>query len=146
MEAKKSVIPFLLIMLLTTCLQAQVRHTIKKRGGFSLAKSVARGKLVYTQNCLSCHQDNGGGVPTMNPPLIKTTYVLGDKTKLIGIVLKGFNDDVDINGSTYSNSMPPHDYLKDQEIADVLTYVRNSFSNKASAVTLAEVKKTRTAK
>ena len=76
----------------------------------------------------------------MNPPLVKTTYVLGDKTELIKILLNGFNKNVDINGSTYSNVMASHDFLKDQEIADVLTYVRNSFGNKADAVTADEVK------
>jgi mono/diheme cytochrome c family protein len=79
----------------------------------------------------------------MNPPLVKTTYVLGDKSKLIKIVLNGFDEDVEINGETYSNTMAAHDFMKDQEIADVLTYVRNSFGNKASAVTAAQVKVTR---
>jgi len=57
--------------------------------------------------------------------------------------LNGFSEDVEINGGTYSNTMPSHDYLKDHEIADVLTYVRNSFGNKANAVTTAEVTKVR---
>lgn len=105
-----------------------------------ISKSVAAGKVIYTNNCASCHQVDGGGVQHMNPPLIKTTYVLGDKTELIKIVLNGFNKNVDINGSTYSNVMASHDFLKDQEIADVLTYVRNSFGNKADAVTAEEVK------
>jgi mono/diheme cytochrome c family protein len=107
---------------------------------------MAAGKKVYSTICISCHQADGGGVPNMNPPLIKTTYVLGNKSKLISILLNGFNENVEINGNTYSNTMPSQDFLKDQEIADVLTYVRNSFGNKASAVTVAEVKKGRAAK
>jgi len=79
----------------------------------------------------------------MNPPLIKTTYVLGDKTTLIKIVLNGFSENVEINGQTYQNNMASHDFLKDQEIADVLTYVRHSFTNKASAVTASQVKTVR---
>ncbi|WP_216351029.1 c-type cytochrome, partial [Mucilaginibacter polytrichastri] len=90
--------------------------------------------------CVSCHQVDGGGVQRMNPPLIKTTYVLGEKAKIIKIVLNGFSEDVDINGESYSNTMPSFDILKDQEVADVLTYVRNSFTNKASAVKVSEVK------
>lgn len=108
-----------------------------------LNAAIARGGKVYVQNCLSCHQADGAGVQNMNPPLIKTTYVLGDKTKLITIVLKGFNEDVEINDQTFSNTMAPHDFMTDQQIADVLTYVRNSFTNKASRVTVAEVKKVR---
>ncbi|OCX52340.1 cytochrome C [Mucilaginibacter sp. PPCGB 2223] len=107
--------------------------------------SIARGKVVYTKNCLSCHFVDGGGVPNMNPPLVKTSYVLGDKTKLIKVVLNGFAQNVEIDGETYSNNMAPHNFLSDQEIADVLTYVRNSFGNKASAVKAAEVKVVRAA-
>jgi len=57
--------------------------------------------------------------------------------------LNGFNERVEIEGNTYSNVMPSHDFLKDQDIANVLTYVRNSFGNKASTVTATEVKKVR---
>lgn len=99
-----------------------------------------RGKKVYDTYCLTCHQADGAGVPRMNPPLIKTTYVLGDKKRLINIILKGFNESVEINGDYYDNPMPAQPQLNDQQIADVLTYVRNSFGNKASVVTLSEVK------
>lgn len=107
--------------------------------------SVANGLIVFTQNCVSCHQADGGGVPHMNPPLIKTPWVLGDQTRLINIILNGFKEDVEINGDNYSNVMPAFNYLKDQEIADVLTYVRNNFGNKASAVILKKVTATRAA-
>jgi len=80
----------------------------------------------------------------MNPPLIKTKQVLGDKTALIKIVLNGLKG-VDIDGDTYNGVMAPHPDLTDQEIADVLTYVRNSFGNKATAVTAAQVKAVRAA-
>jgi mono/diheme cytochrome c family protein len=107
--------------------------------------SIARGKIVYTNVCLACHMSYGEGVPNMNPPLINTTYVLGNKAALIKIVLHGFNEDVQINGQTYSNTMSPHDNLTDRQIADVLTYVRHSFGNKASAVKAIEVSKVRAA-
>ena len=117
-----------------------VHHTVQ-----SLAAAMARGKAVYTQVCLPCHMADGGGVQNMNPPLINTTYVLGNKTALIKIVLHGFNADVEINGQTYSNTMSAHDDLTDRQIADVLTYVRHSFGNKASVVKTAEVSAARAA-
>jgi mono/diheme cytochrome c family protein len=103
-------------------------------------KNMEAGKKVYDTYCLVCHQQDGAGVPRMNPPLIKTSFVLGDKKKLINIVLKGMNEEVEIEGNYYTNVMAPHDFLQDQEIADLLSFVRNSFGNKASMVSAAEVK------
>ena len=105
-----------------------------------------RGEVVYKQYCLTCHQADGGGVPNMNPPLIKASYLSGDKTQLINTILKGFPVSVDIDGQSYSNAMPPHNFLKDQEIADVLTYVRNSFGNKGTVISAAAVKLVRAGK
>lgn len=102
--------------------------------------SLKRGKSVYETTCVVCHQKDGGGVPRLNPPLKKTKYVLGDKSQLVQIVLKGLNQPIEIDGETYNNVMPSFAQLTDQQIADVLTYVRNSFGNKASAVTVAQVK------
>jgi mono/diheme cytochrome c family protein len=108
-----------------------------------LKASVERGKKVYENTCLACHQANGSGVPGMNPPLKKTKWVLGDKKTLINIVLKGLDQEIEVNDETYSNTMPPFAMLSDQEIADVLTYIRNNFGNKASQVMEGDVKKLR---
>jgi mono/diheme cytochrome c family protein len=118
-----------IMLLIVVCLFAQ---TIKP--------SIDRGKKIYTTYCLSCHQADGSGVPKMNPPLIKTSWVLGDKKRLINVMLNGMNEKIVIDDEEYENVMASHSFLKDQEIADVLTYIRNSFGNKASAVTAAEVK------
>ena len=107
--------------------------------------SMTRGKQVYLTQCLACHQAAASGVPNMNPPLIKTKQVLGDKVALIKIVLNGLQG-VEIDGDNFNGVMAPHPDLTDQEIADVLTYVRNSFGNKASAVTAAQVKTVRATK
>ncbi len=104
-----------------------------------------RGKKVYDMVCIACHQADGAGMPPMNPPLIKTKWVLGSKKELVKIVLKGLKGgEIEIDGDTFNNPMPPLETtLNDQQIADVLTYVRNNFGNKASAVTVAEVKAVR---
>ncbi len=106
----------------------------------ALQKSKAAGEKVYKKYCISCHQADGGGVPRLNPPLINTSFVLGNKETLIKIVLNGLKN-VDIDDESYSNPMPAlGSILKDQQIADVLTFVRNSFGNKASLVTVGDVK------
>jgi len=105
--------------------------------------SVQRGKKVYEQYCLACHQSGGEGVPRLNPPLIKNEYVLGDKNRLIRIVIKGLNEPIEIDGEEYYNPMPAQPQLTNQQVADVLSYVRSSFGNKASLVTLTEVESLR---
>lgn len=110
-----------------------------------LKASMERGQKVYDTYCLGCHQADGSGVPRLNPPLAKVNYVTGDKKQLIKVVLAGLDTEIEINGEVYNNVMAPHDFLKDQEIADVLTYIRNSFGNKAAAITPADVKNVRAA-
>lgn len=105
--------------------------------------AMERGKKVYNLYCLSCHAADGSGMENLNPPLIKTKGVTGSKTKLIRVILNGMDTHEEIDGKVYTNVMAPLDYLTDQQIADVLTYVRNSFGNKASVVTPAEVKAVR---
>ena len=109
----------------------------------SLQASIDNGKTVYAKHCLSCHQADGSGVMNMNPPLQQTKWVLGPKPILVKQILKGSHGTVEIDGDTFHNTMPAQPFLTDQQIADVLTYVRNSFGNKASKVTPDEVKAAR---
>lgn len=105
----------------------------------TMEMTMANGQIVYEQNCAVCHQADGGGVPHLNPPLSQTDYVLGEKPRLINVLLNGLDAHELIDGEVYSNVMPSHDFLSDQQISDVLTFVRNSFENKASAISVAEV-------
>jgi mono/diheme cytochrome c family protein len=111
----------------------------------ALKASIERGQKVYAATCIACHQADGLGVQRMNPPLVKTKWVLGDKKALAKIVLNGLKGgEIEIDGDDFHNPMPPQkDQLSDQQIADALTYVRNSFGNKAGAVTVADVKAAR---
>lgn len=123
--------------------KAAAKAPAKAAADPALAASLTRGAVVYKNVCITCHQADGGGLPPINPPLIKTTYVLGDKAKLAHIVLAGLAEPIEIDGEDYKQHMPAQAYLTDQQIADVLTYVRNNFGNKASAVQVAEVKAVR---
>ena len=106
------------------------------------AQNVVNGKKIYETRCLACHQQDGGGVPNMNPPLDGSTNVLGnDIARMVRIIKKGYNERIALDGSYYSNTMTPNPDLSDASIADVLTYIRNSWSNKAAVVTVAQVKK-----
>jgi mono/diheme cytochrome c family protein len=132
------------LVLLSSLLMSQTGKSAgSPKTSNSLQASMDRGKKVYSERCLTCHQADGGGVQNMNPPLIKTKWVLGDKTTLIQILLKGLQGEIEIEGDTYHNVMGSHADLSDQQIADVLTYVRNSFGNKAKSVSASDVKAVR---
>jgi mono/diheme cytochrome c family protein len=131
---KQTIAVIIIVFFIATAFVSQ------QAGGMKAA--IERGKKVYETTCLPCHQPDGSGVPNMNPPLAKTKWVLGDKKQLVKIVLKGLQGgEIEIDGDKFHNPMPPQEStLSDQEIADVLTFVRNNFGNKASMVTAAEVK------
>ncbi len=101
---------------------------------------VEAGKKVYVKNCSACHSADGTGISGLYPPLAKTDWVTGDKKRLINVLMHGLEDPITVNGEEYYNPMPAMTYLTDQEMADVLTYIRASFGNKASAIAVAEVK------
>jgi len=98
-----------------------------------------RGALTYLTYCATCHQSNGKGDGTRFPPLDSTAWVLGDKSRLIRLTLEGLAEPIEVKGQAFTGIMPQHSFLTDEEVADVLSYVRNSFGNQASSVTAAEV-------
>lgn len=117
--------------------QATVSQEIE--AAIDLPGHMVEGEKVYTQHCLLCHQSNGAGVPGLNPPLNGTEYVVGDKDRLLEIVLYGSNVGLLVNGSVYSNAMPAFKMLGDEDIANVTSYIRNSFGNAADPITADEV-------
>lgn len=104
---------------------------------------VAGGEKVFSTYCAACHQKDGRGASGRFPPLAGTDWVTGDKNRLINIVLNGLEGSIVVNGETYINAMPQHSFLNDHEVANVLTYIRQNFGNKASEVTPEEVGKMR---
>lgn len=101
------------------------------------------GKKVYDKYCLGCHMEDGMGVPGLNPPLVKSRLLLNDTTRPIRIVLRGSDEIRDEPKTGYKNIMAALSNLTDAEIADVLTFTRNSFGNKASLITEEDVRKER---
>jgi len=104
------------------------------------AQDIAKGKKIYATRCLVCHQADGGGVPNMNAPLDGASNVVGNNiTRLVSIIKKGYNEKIALDGFYYSNSMTANPDLTDADIANVLSYIRTSWSNSASKITLAQV-------
>ncbi|NNM30924.1 MAG: c-type cytochrome, partial [Akkermansiaceae bacterium] len=112
-----------------------------------------QGAAIYSRDgfCITCHQANGKGSPNapfIYPPLNGVRWVTGNKERLIKLTLHGLMGPMEVKGRKYDGAVPMTPIgamLKDHELAAVLTYVRNSFGNKASGITAAEVKRVRQA-
>ena len=107
------------------------------------AQAARSGADVYT-TCVACHMANGAGVTGVFPPLAGSEWVTGRAEIPIAIVLHGLYGEVTVDGDTYNNVMTPWGAMfSDEEIANVVTYIRTQFGNKASAVLPADVARVR---
>jgi mono/diheme cytochrome c family protein len=97
------------------------------------------GQKLYGRHCLSCHQADGGGVPNMQPAIAGGTWVKGDAKALALFVMSGGFNSAERKQSANGNVMPPFRQLSDDDLAQILTYVREKFGAGASPVSAAEV-------
>jgi mono/diheme cytochrome c family protein len=101
------------------------------------------GQQLYGRHCLSCHQADGGGVPNMQPAIAGGSWVQGDARALALFVMTGGFGSAERKESSVDNVMPAFRQLTDDELAQILTYVRAKFGNGASAVSAAQVAEAR---
>jgi nitrite reductase (NO-forming)/hydroxylamine reductase len=118
---------------------AQQVHQAEVAGAAGIAAQAKAGESVYQTTCLACHQADGKGLPGAFPPLAGSDYLLGDKDRAVGVVVRGLEGEVVVNGVKYNSIMPAMTQLSDQEIADALTYAMNSWGNKGGAVSVSQV-------
>ena len=104
---------------------------------------VMGGEKIYATYCAPCHQRDGKGAEGRFPPLVGSSWVSGDKTRLIGVILNGLEGDIMVNGVGYNGIMPKHDFLSDQEISVLLTFIRQKFGDGADGITPDEVQNVR---
>jgi len=110
-----------------------------RRGNLDPQSQIAAGEALFKGTCSVCHQPTGQGLPGVFPPLAKSDFLMADKRRAIEIVLNGLTGPVTVNGHTYSGVMPPMSQLNDDEVANILTFVRNSWGNQGEPVSVAEV-------
>ncbi len=112
-------------------------------------KQASPGEALYEMACLPCHQPEGKGLPGVYPPLAGSEWVRGDAARLIKIVLHGLQGPITVAGQTFGSPgavpMPALGGLTDDQIADVLTFVRGTFGAGAVAVKASEVQAVRAA-
>lgn len=105
----------------------------------SLDERLAAGKTLYNQNCMACHMDHGNGIAGTFPPLVNSDFLQARADKGIGIILKGLQGEIVVNGQKYNNIMPAV-ALSDDQVASILTYIYNQFDNGGGLVKAFEVK------
>ena len=97
------------------------------------------GAKIYDTYCASCHQRDAKGDGARFPPLARTNWVSGNKQRLISIVVHGLNGEIEVEGRRYNDVMPAHPFLTDEQIAQLLTYLRQNFGNFGQGVLKDEV-------
>jgi len=152
---KSLIISFLFVLVLFGCQNKNESKKVEAVSMEQLSKEITDklpaktngtihpGKSVYDKHCLTCHQADGSGVPGMHPPLGPGSWVEREPAELIAILMKGLSGKIEVNGEEYKSFMPSQAKLSDEEIADVLTYIRINFGNNLSPVTPEMVSKIR---
>jgi len=107
-----------------------------------IKEQVSRGKLLYLQSCVMCHQGQGQGTPGSIPPVAKSDFLAANRERVIRGLCEGMSGTIVVNGVTYNGFMPPA-VLNDQQVADLLTFVLNSWDNQGGSVRPDEVEKIR---
>lgn len=103
------------------------------------AKYMIQGKQLYTTHCSNCHQENGDGLGKLFPPLAKSDYMLADIPRSICAIKNGLKGEIEVNGKLYNQAMPALDRLSNLEIAEISTYIYNSWGNEKGMIEIETV-------
>ena len=106
--------------------------------GLPMSEKIVQGKKLFGVICATCHQQSGQGIPGRFPPLAGSSFLNADKHRAIKVVVNGLQGEIEVNGQKFNNSMPKFP-LSDDDIANALTFVFNSFGNSGKEVTPEEV-------
>ena len=117
-----------------------------KAGTLTKENQIEAGRQLFTGTCSVCHQANGEGLAGVFPPLAKSDLIAADPKRAIQILLHGLSGKVTVNGKDYNSVMPPMSQLNDDEVANIVTYVLNSWGNPGGRVAADEVAKARASK
>jgi nitrite reductase (NO-forming) len=117
----------------------KAKDVAKSKVALTVPQQIAAGKAIFSTTCFACHQSEGQGIPGAFPPLAKSDYLNSNPKRAIDVVLRGLSGEITVNDNKI-NSVMPSQNLTEDEIANVLTYVYNSWGNNKTVVTPAMVK------
>ncbi len=110
----------------------------KAEGNLTIEEQIMAGELLFAGTCSTCHQGNGEGLAGVFPPLAKSSFIADYPERLSEVILHGLQGSVTVNGQDYNSVMPPMSQLTDDEVANIATYVLNSWGNPGGAVSKEE--------
>ncbi len=146
MKTLNSVIPLctltaLMSLSMSACGQSDPALAVHKAeaSGVTLEQRISRGGNLYATHCGACHQLSGQGLKGAFPPLAASDYFAADSMVVVKAALNGLSGPITVNGVEYNSVMPAMSYLKDDEVADIVTFVLNSWGNPGGEVNAAEV-------
>jgi nitrite reductase (NO-forming) len=119
--------------------------TAQKTGALTTEDQVNAGKALFAGTCSTCHQANGEGMEGVFPPLAKSSVLAATPKRIVDIMLHGLNGPVTVNGKDYNTTMPAMTQLTDDEVANIGTYVLNSWGNPGGRISKEEVAERRKA-
>ncbi|NQV74194.1 nitrite reductase, copper-containing [bacterium] len=106
----------------------------------NMAERIEAGSRIFAANCAACHQPSGQGIAGVFPPLAGSDFLMADAARAIGVVVNGLSEEIEVNGVKYNGVMPGV-RLSDEDVANVLTFVRNSWGNEGGETVPADVAK-----
>ncbi len=109
-----------------------------KTGDLTVEDQIEAGRALYQGTCSTCHMANGEGMDGLFPPLAKSDYIAADPQAVPRVILHGLQGKVTVNGTDYDSIMPPMAQLTDDEVANISTYVLNTWGNPGGRVSKAE--------
>lgn len=137
----RNVLALAAVIALTGCAKSSQSAATAASAAAENPASASDGATIYNENCSSCHQADGKGIPEAFPPLAGNPTVTGTPVAVIAIVKDGLEGRVTVGGQAYSGIMPRwQGVLSDEQIASVISYIRSSWKNDASGVSVNDVK------
>ncbi len=107
-------------------------------GEITVEQQIAAGKALFAGTCSTCHQADGRGLAGVFPPLERSDWIAKDRNRVATVILQGLSGKITVNGQDYDSVMPPMNQLTDDEVANISTYVLNSWGNPGGRFTKAE--------
>ena len=134
--------PILIFLIaIFSCNETQTKENSNLKQDPKLQESIQRGAIVYEDFCMTCHLPDGKGVPQAFPPLANSDYLMNKRKESVQTIKYGMSGEITVNGIKYNGAMAPLG-LSNEEVADVMNYMSNSWGNKNDKmVTESEVSK-----